>query len=75
MLVNNATETAWFQSMLRAATSICLLEGRVKYLDKTGKSVNSPLQGQVIVYFGARVKSFSANFNNAGQILAHVQSL
>jgi len=72
VLVNNATETAWFQGMLRAATSLCLLEGRVKYLDKTGEPANTPLQGQAVVYFGPRIKSFTASFSNAGQVLAHV---
>ena len=72
VLVNNATETAWFQGMLRAATSLCLLEGRVKYLDKTGEPANSPLQGQAVIYFGPRIKSFTASFSNAGQVLAHV---
>jgi len=72
VLVNNATETAWFQGMLRAATSLCLLEGRVKYLDKTGEPAGTPLQGQAVVYFGLRIKSFTASFSNAGQVLAHV---
>lgn len=71
VLVNNATETAWFQKMLGAAASICFLEGRVKYLDKTGTPANTPLQGQAVLYFGNRAKSFSVCFSNAGIVLAH----
>ncbi|MDZ4344455.1 MAG: DNA N-6-adenine-methyltransferase [Candidatus Binatia bacterium] len=71
VLVNNATETAWFQSMLRAAVSVCFLDGRVKYLDKSGEPANTPLQGQAVLYFGPRIKSFLASFSNAGIVLVH----
>jgi len=72
VLVNNATETAWFQGTLRVASAVCFLEGRVKYLDKTGQPANSPLQGQAVLYFGSRVKEFVTRFSNAGIVLAHV---
>ena len=71
VLVNNATETAWFQRMLRVATAVCFLEGRVKYLDKTGQPANSPLQGQAVLYLGNRVREFGTRFSNAGIVLAH----
>lgn len=68
VLVNNATETGWFVSMSSAASSLCLLQGRVKYLDSTGSPANSPLQGQAVIYFGPRVQEFSAAFKPAGNV-------
>lgn len=72
VLVNNATETGWFQRMLGTAQAVCFLDGRVKYLDKTGTPANTPLQGQAVLYFGGRMRSFQVAFSNAGIVLAHV---
>lgn len=71
VLVNNATETGWFQSMLKLASGVCFLEGRVKYHDHTGTPANSPLQGQAVLYFGSRVQSFVVSFSDAGVVLVH----
>jgi ParB family chromosome partitioning protein len=69
ILVNNATETAWFQKTLRAAAAVCFLKGRVNYLDKTGEPANTPLQGQAVLYFGKRIADFQAHFSDIGIIL------
>lgn len=68
VLVNNATETGWFARMHRASSAVCFLEGRVKYLDKTGTPANTPLQGQAVLYFGKRLAIFCAAFSNAGRV-------
>ena len=68
VLVNNATETEWFSKMHSASSAVCFLDGRVKYLDKTGTPANTPLQGQAVLYFGKRVVSFCAAFSNAGRV-------
>jgi len=52
VLVNNATETAWAQRLLTAASAVCFIRGRVRYLDATGKPANTPLQGQMVVHLG-----------------------
>lgn len=62
VLVNNATETNWFQNMMRGCNAICFLKGRVKYLDYTGSPANTPLQGQAILYFGKNKEEFFNNF-------------
>lgn len=72
VLVNNATETVWFQTMLEHASAACFLKGRIKYHDRTGKPANTPLQGQVVLYFGERVTDFHSNFSEAGITLIHV---
>lgn len=72
VLVNNATETSWLQPMLRAASAICFVTGRIKYLDRSGKPANTPLQGQVILYFGAREREFLIAAEHIGVVLRHV---
>lgn len=67
VLVNNATDTVWFHRMLQAATAICLVRKRVRFLDPQGKP-GSPLQGQVFLYFGKHKDSFGAEFKQFGAI-------
>ncbi len=64
-LVNNATETKWFQRLMSAATAICFPQGRIKYLDATGEPKGTPLQGQAILYFGEG-DAFDAAFRGFG---------
>jgi len=69
-LVNNGTETSWFQRMLSACSAVCMVKGRVKFLDKDGKP-GAPLQGQVVVYMGGRREAFAEAFAGHGTILQH----
>jgi phage N-6-adenine-methyltransferase len=71
VLVNNATETAWFQSMLEHANAVCFLKGRVKYLDTEGNPTGAPLQGQAVLYFGPDKEVFANQFDSKGQVLFH----
>lgn len=71
VLVNNATETQWFQPMLKACAAVCFPAGRIKYLDSSGAPNGSPLQGQAVLYFGARVSEFKEEFNPIGTVLAN----
>ena len=69
VLVNNATETAWFQRMLSSCSAVCLLRTRVKFLDPSGKPSGAPLQGQAVLYFGADPRAFQVAFGAHGAIL------
>jgi phage N-6-adenine-methyltransferase len=68
VLVNNATETAWFRLMAKEANMICFTKGRVKFIDKDGKSSGAPLQGQAILYYGDNSENFKNNFKELGWI-------
>ena len=69
VLVNNATETTWFQLLACHAASIALPKGRIRYLDETGEPKQSPLQGQAFLYFGPHVEHFQAVFSAFGVVL------
>lgn len=73
VLVNNATETGWFQMMLEAVDAVCFLKGRVKYLNSSGEPENSPLQGQAVLYFGDNVAQFAEQFSEFGRVLYAVR--
>lgn len=68
ILVNNATETQWFQRMLGAASAVCFPKSRIKFLDPQGNP-GAPLQGQAIVYMGESVQAFKDAFSVEGKVL------
>ncbi len=70
VLVNNATETAWFQLMLTEASAVCLKAGRIRFLDADGSPANTPLQGQAFLYFGAKPTAFCKEFSQHGRCLS-----
>jgi len=67
-LVNNATETAWFQRMARASCAICFPTSRIKFIDQNGKASGAPLQGQAVLYMGDNAELFARNFSTFGII-------
>ena len=69
VLVNNATETIWFQEMLKICKCVCFPKGRIKFIDKQGNPSGAPLQGQAILYFGKNEDLFSQEFSKYGLIL------
>lgn len=66
VLVNNATETRWFQSLLDVCDCVCFPKGRISYMDKNGEPSKTPLQGQAILYFGENSVSFCDEFSKHG---------
>ena len=58
VLVNNATETKWFNTLSEKAAAIWFIKGRVKFIDSLGNSTGAPLQGQAVLYFGENIEAF-----------------
>lgn len=70
ILVNNATETQWFQRMLSTASAVCFPKSRIKFIDPDGNA-GAPLQGQAIVYMGDEVNAFQDAFRGEGAVLVN----
>lgn len=66
VLVNNATETDWLQSMIKKCNIVCFLNKRIRFIDQNGEETGSPLQGQVILYFGENRHKFKDEFSDIG---------
>lgn len=66
-LVNNATETVWFQTLIIAATAVCFPRSRIRFIGPD-KTLGAPLQGQAILYFGNKSSNFLAAFGDFGYV-------
>jgi ParB family transcriptional regulator, chromosome partitioning protein len=66
ILVNNATETRWFQSIARICSAVCFPMGRIKFWHPRKEAV--PLQGQAILYAGKNIGKFLIEFKEMGII-------
>ena len=70
VLVNNATETGWFQDLASKCSASCFPRGRVKFRDATGAPVGAPLQGQALLYFAPDSDAFAGAFQSLGLVSA-----
>lgn len=69
VLVNNATETKWFQHLLAQAAAICLVNKRIAFENRDGKHVSGNTRGQVFLYFGDKTGVFKRTFSETGVVL------
>ena len=66
VLVNNATETRWFNKICEVAAGFVCVKTRIKFIDSDGNYSCTPLQGQVIFYIGDRWNQFKKEFKQFG---------
>jgi len=66
VLVNNATESAWFQQLVSVSSAVVFPNSRIKFIDKNGIPSGAPLQGQAFVYSGKQVSLFLSVFSKFG---------
>jgi phage N-6-adenine-methyltransferase len=69
VLVNNATETQWFQAIASVASAICLPATRIRFVSPKGKFGKTPLQGQAILYAGPDADRFRSEFGEFGLVV------
>lgn len=65
VLVNNATDTRWFRTLVECADAILFTTGRIKFY-KPDSNKCSPLQGQAFFYFGDKSEAFLREFEKYG---------
>lgn len=66
---NNATETLFFQALMKEAAAMCLPDERIRFLRPDGTPGRKPLQGQALLYFGEDVPAFRREFAGFGQVV------
>lgn len=64
-LTNNATETEWFNKLVAISTAVVFPSKRIRY-DSDSRTTNSPIQGQVFLYFGNNKERFLKVFSEIG---------
>ena len=65
VLVNNATETAWFEKFVGSAKAIVFHKGRIRFVKRDGEH-GTPLQGQAFIYYGNKPEKFLEVFGKYG---------
>jgi ParB family chromosome partitioning protein len=68
ILVNNATDTQWFQSLM-SQFPVCFTRGRVKFWGPDKEHL-ATRQGQAVIYFGKREEEFASVFSRFGEVVA-----
>jgi phage N-6-adenine-methyltransferase len=68
ILTNNATETAWGNTLLAACDAVCFIRGRIKFLNAQGVEQHTPLQGQMVTYYGSDPDAFADAFASLGVV-------
>jgi phage N-6-adenine-methyltransferase len=69
VLVNNATETKWFQTLSVQASALCLVHKRIHFENVDGKNISGNTRGQIFLYYGSDKLVFTNIFNEIGSIV------
>ena len=77
LLVNNATETKWFQRAISSATAVCFPAKRIRFWGPKGEK-GQPLQGQTFIYYASALdnrRAFNREFKTFGKVLIGLTEL
>lgn len=67
-LVNNGTETKWFQRAFGVATAVCFTNHRISFWNADGKAMSGNTRGQAFFYFGTDPAKFLEAFKEIGAV-------
>lgn len=73
VLVNNATETKWFQTLSAQADAICLVNKRINFENVDGKNLSGNTRGQIFLYYGSDSGFFTNTFKDIGRIFKPIK--
>ncbi len=70
VLVNNATDTQWFNELVKHCRAICFTDHRISFWNTDRKHVSGNTRGQAFFYFGKKLDRFKKTFEKHGFVLA-----
>jgi len=73
VLVNNATDTRWFNALIKHCRAICFTDHRISFWNTDRKHVSGNTRGQAFFYFGKKLVRFRTTFEKHGFILVPVK--
>ena len=74
VLVNNGTETDWFQTIAAQAHAICFPDGRIHFAHASRGTPGGSCQGQAVLYFGSHMQRFAEVFAAVGLLVQVVRA-
>lgn len=66
LLVNAATGTEWFHRLYNYP--LCLVRGRIHFVDEWGVTQHNPTHDNAFIYFGSRPHTFKERFSVIGKV-------
>ncbi len=71
VLVNNATETRFFQLLMDVASAVCFTNHRISFYNADGKRISGNTRGQAFFYVAKRpnITLFKSAFASFGKVL------
>jgi phage N-6-adenine-methyltransferase len=69
VLVNNATDTRWFNALVKHCSAICFTDHRISFWNADRKNVSGNTRGQAFFYFGGKIAKFQKTFEKHGFVM------
>jgi len=69
VLVNNATDTRWFNLLVQNCDAICFTHHRISFWNADQKHISGNTRGQAFFYFGPSLERFKNSFAKHGFIV------